>query len=310
MEGGVRASDSLEGFVGSQAEGQMESPYSDINLLLDRILQCNVSVENSRKVTVDELRMKPALFSVFCEIKERTSLNYNQQDMEDPPDPQLMRLDNMLIAEGVAGKNNQGISTTPEVTIQNSEYKAKLVQIRNMYHEELEKYDSGCQEFTTHVTNLLREQSRTRPITPREIEKMVKIIEKKFTTIQIQLKQSSCEAVMILRSRFLDARRNRRNHTKVSSEILNEYFYANLSNPYPTDEVKEELARQCGISMSQICNWFSNKRIRYKKNIVKAQEEANVYAARAACKAANQQQGSAPSPAPSWDGGAYPGGGY
>ena len=75
-------------------------------------------------------------------------------------------------------------------------------------------------------------------------------------------------------------------------------------------QVKEELARQCGISMSQICNWFSNKRIRYKKNIVKAQEEANVYAARAACKAANQQQGggSAPSPAPSWDGGAYPGG--
>ena len=107
-----------------------------------------------------------------------------------------------------------------------------------MYHEELEKYDSGCQEFTTHVTNLLREQSRTRPITPREIEKMVKVIEKKFTTIQIQLKQSSCEAVMILRSRFLDARRNRRNHTKVSSEILNEYFYANLSNPYPTDEVR------------------------------------------------------------------------
>ena len=77
---------------------------------------------------------------------------------------------------------------------------------------------------------------------------------------------------------------------------------------YLSCQVKEELARQCGISMSQICNWFSNKRIRYKKNIVKAQEEANVYAARAACKAANQQGGgSAPSPAPSWDGGAYPG---
>jgi len=308
MEGSARSPDSYEG-LGFQSEGTMENrPYSDINQLLDRILQCNVSVENSKKVTVDELRMKPALFSVFCEIKERTSLNHHHQDMEDPPDPQLMRLDNMLIAEGVVGKNNAVPS--PEVTIQNSEYKAKLVQIRTMYNEELEKYDSGCQEFTTHVTNLLREQSRTRPITPREIEKMVKVIEKKFTTIQIQLKQSSCEAVMTLRSRFLDARRNRRNHTKVSSEILNEYFYANLSNPYPTDEVKEELARQCGISMSQICNWFSNKRIRYKKNIVKAQEEANVYAARAACKAAaaNQHQpGSAPSPAPSWDGG-YPGG--
>jgi len=29
-------------------------------------------------------------------------------------------------------------------------------------------------------------------------------------------------------------------------------------------------------------NWFGNKRIRYKKNIAKAQEEANLYAARSA----------------------------
>ena len=37
--------------------------------------------------------------------------------------------------------------------------------------------------------------------------------------MQIQLKQSTCEAVMILRSRFLDARRKRRNHSKKSSEV-------------------------------------------------------------------------------------------
>ncbi|KAJ4427688.1 hypothetical protein ANN_25337 [Periplaneta americana] len=63
----------------------------------------------------------------------------------------------------------------------------------------------ACNEFTTHVMNLLREQSRTRPITPKEIERMVQIIHKKFSSIQMQLKQSTCEAVMILRSRFLDA---------------------------------------------------------------------------------------------------------
>ncbi len=34
-------------------------------------------------------------------------------------------------------------------------------------------------------------------------------------------------------------------------------------------------------------NWFGNKRIRYKKNIVKAQEEANMYAAKAAATAAS-----------------------
>lgn len=64
----------------------------------------------------------------------------------------------------------------------------------------------ACNEFTTHVMNLLREQSRTRPISPKEIERMVSIIHRKFSSIQMQLKQSTCEAVMILRSRFLDAR--------------------------------------------------------------------------------------------------------
>lgn len=64
----------------------------------------------------------------------------------------------------------------------------------------------ACSEFTDHVMNLLREQSRTRPVSPKEIEQMVAIIHKKFSTIQMQLKQSTCEAVMILRSRFLDAR--------------------------------------------------------------------------------------------------------
>lgn len=37
---------------------------------------------------------------------------------------------------------------------------------------------------------------------------MVSIIQKKFSGIQVQLKQSTCEAVMILRSRFLDARQD------------------------------------------------------------------------------------------------------
>lgn len=37
----------------------------------------------------------------------------------------------------------------------------------------------------------------------------------------------------------------------------------------------------------QVSNWFGNKRIRYKKNIGKFQEEANMYAARTAVNAAS-----------------------
>jgi pre-B-cell leukemia transcription factor 1 len=62
---------------------------------------------------------------------------------------------------------------------------------------------------------------------------------------------------MILRSRFLDARRKRRNFSKKSSEILNEYFYSNLANPYPSEEVKEELARKCGITVSQVGSFLN-----------------------------------------------------
>ena len=59
---------------------------------------------------------------------------------------------------------------------------------------------------------------------------------------------------MILRSRFLDARRKRRNFSKPASEVLNEYFYAHLSNPYPSEDVKEELAKRSNITVSQVNN--------------------------------------------------------
>uniref|UniRef100_A0A673CSU1 Uncharacterized protein n=1 Tax=Sphaeramia orbicularis TaxID=375764 RepID=A0A673CSU1_9TELE len=215
---------------------------------------------------------------------------------EDPPDAQLMRLDNMLLAEGVAGPEKGGgaavaaaaaaaAGSITDNSIEHSDYRAKLTQIRQIYHTELEKYEQACNEFTTHVMNLLREQSRTRPISPKEIERMVNIIHRKFSSIQMQLKQSTCEAVMILRSRFLDARRKRRNFSKQATEILNEYFYSHLSNPYPSEEAKEELAKKCSITVSQVSNWFGNKRIRYKKNIGKFQEEANLYAAKTAVTA-------------------------
>lgn len=227
---------------------------------------------------------------------------------EEPPDPQLVRLDNMLLAEGVAGPEKGGGAAaavsaatssggmSPDSSLEHSDYKSKLSQIRNIYHTELEKYEQACNEFTTHVMNLLREQSRTRPVSPREIERMVAIIHRKFSAIQTQLKQSTCEAVMILRSRFLDARRKRRNFSKQATEVLNEYFYSHLSNPYPSEEAKEELAKQCGITVSQVSNWFGNKRIRYKKNISKFQEEANIYAMKTALGATQQGEDSPHTP--------------
>uniref|UniRef100_A0A8C2SQQ5 PBX homeobox 4 n=2 Tax=Coturnix japonica TaxID=93934 RepID=A0A8C2SQQ5_COTJA len=277
------------------------APAHDTGDVLQQIMAItdqSLDEAQARKHALNCHRMKPALFSVLCEIKEKTVLSIRGIQEEDPPDAQLMRLDNMLLAEGVSGPEKRGrgapmaVAATPggcpnDNSIEHSDYRAKLSQIRQIYHSELEKYEQACSEFTTHVMNLLREQSRTRPISPKEIERMVSIIHRKFSSIQMQLKQSTCEAVMIFRSRFLDARRKRRNFNKQATEILNEYFYSHLSNPYPSEEAKEELAKKCSITVSQVSNWFGNKRIRYKKNIGKFQEEANLYAAKTAVDATN-----------------------
>ncbi|XP_071157423.1 pre-B-cell leukemia transcription factor 1-like isoform X18 [Mytilus edulis] len=283
---------------GDDPSDQRKQEIGDILQQIMTITDQSLDEAQARKHTLNCHRMKPALFSVLCEIKEKTVLSIRNSQEEEPPDPQLMRLDNMLIAEGVAGPEKGGGSSAaanataaasggqPDSAIEHSDYRAKLAQIRQIYHTELDKYEQACNEFTTHVVNLLREQSRTRPIAPKEIERMVGIIRKKFAAIEMQLKQSTCEAVMILRSRFLDARRKRRNFSKLATQVLNDYFNSHLSNPYPSEEAKEELARKCQITVSQVSNWFGNKRIRYKKNIGKAQEEANMYAAKTAAAAA------------------------
>uniref|UniRef100_A0A7N5JYS6 PBX homeobox 4 n=1 Tax=Ailuropoda melanoleuca TaxID=9646 RepID=A0A7N5JYS6_AILME len=270
-------------------------PCSIPDVLGERLKRTGLSSSRSacwsdRKHALNCHRMKPALFSVLCEIKEKTVLSIHGIQEEGPPNAQLMRLDNMLLAEGVSRPERRGRggsaaaanTATPggcpnDNSLEHSDYRAKLSQIRQIYHSELEKYEQACHEFTTHVTNLLREQSRMRPVSPKEIERMVGVIHGKFNAIQMQLKQSTCEAVMTLRSRFLDARRKRRNFSKQATEVLNEYFYSHLSNPYPSEEAKEELARRGGITVSQVSNWFGNKRIRYKKNMGKFQEEATIY---------------------------------
>lgn len=82
-----------------------------------------------------------------------TVLSIRGAQEEEPPDPQLMRLDNMLLAEGVAGPEKGGGSAAAAAaaaatggigadnSAEHSDYRAKLSQIRQIYHTELEKYE-------------------------------------------------------------------------------------------------------------------------------------------------------------------------
>ncbi|XP_020766172.2 pre-B-cell leukemia transcription factor 4 isoform X2 [Odocoileus virginianus] len=298
------------------------SSTGDVLQQIMAITDQSLDEAQARKHALNCHRMKPALFSVLCEIKEKTVSSIRGIQEEGPPDAQLLRLDNMLLAEGVSRPKKQGRGAAAAASaaapggrpsdrgLEHSGYRAKLSQIRQLYHSELEKYEQACREFTRHVTSLLQEQSRVRPVSPMEIAHMVGVIHSKFNSIQMQLKQSTCEAVMTLRARFLDARRKRQNFSKQATEVLNEYFYSHLSNPYPSEEAKEELARRGGISVSQVSNWFGNKRIRYKKNMRKFQEEATIYTAKTAVDATEVRgpgcQASCPSISHSSSSGPFP----
>ena len=81
-----------------------------------------------------------------------SAINIRNLSDEEPPDSQLMRLDNMLLAEGIAGPERLGsssssaanasaaVSLNDESALEHGDYRAKLTQIRQLYHSELEKY--------------------------------------------------------------------------------------------------------------------------------------------------------------------------
>ena len=53
--------------------------------------------------------------------------------------------------------------------------------------------------------------------------------------------------------------------------ILNEWFNENILFPYPTKEIKEQLADKTNLTVQQVTFWMSNKRkqMKYEKKTKK-----------------------------------------
>ena len=296
---GVSLNSDVNNYYTNYPENTMN--ITSIQLLLDELLNvaANKHLPKFEDVQIAKERLKcqrmsSPLFSVLSDLKEKTiTLNdliprnveeniHNLKTskyakvskMRDSQhcQNQIIRLDNMLEAEGII-KKSENISyedtNLGNVTENSDDYQSKLNQIREIYCQEEVKINQELNIFPLHVSNILQQQSELRPITQSEIEFMQKIVFRKYSMLHIHLKQKTCEATMILRTKCLDARRRRRNFSKKASDILNEFFFANVRHPYPSEEDKQELAKKCGITVSQVCNWFGNKRIRYKKSEIR-----------------------------------------
>ncbi|KAG7116063.1 Homeobox protein BEL1 like [Verticillium longisporum] len=51
------------------------------------------------------------------------------------------------------------------------------------------------------------------------------------------------------------------------NRALRAWFAAHLDHPYPSDDVKDALAQQSGLSKSQVVNWFTNARRRHRLSL-------------------------------------------
>ncbi|KAL9649038.1 hypothetical protein ABK040_008415 [Willaertia magna] len=66
----------------------------------------------------------------------------------------------------------------------------------------------------------------------------------------------------------LNLAKKKKNFPKHATDVLNMWFFQHLHDPYPSDQEKQLLSQQTGLSLSQVNNWFGNKRMRYKRKML------------------------------------------
>ena len=189
-----------------------------------------VQTETSLKTSLLQHPLRHTLYDVLGDIKAKSTIHhahtcndYLMNEYSAPVDAQMMRLDNMLAAEGITTTSRNpdanavavhaisAVATTAAAddsssfadsnAVEHADYQLKLAEIRRSYTEQYEKYANICKDFTKNVSDRLLEQSKVRPISQHERTRLLRAIERKFLAIPMQLKQNVCEAVMMERSK-------------------------------------------------------------------------------------------------------------
>lgn len=173
--------------------------------------------------------------------------------------------------EGFCKSQGINLHSTPKTT-KGEEFIEKVKKMQEAYEVELSQLNLVADKYASHVMALLKIQNATRPITEKEQAMKLAVVQERFNYLRTQLRQSVCNAIVLLQKHYNQVKKKRRSLSKKATEVLNNWFFNHLNDPYPSDEEKMMLASLCGLTLNQVNNWFGNKRIRYKRKCL--EEEA------------------------------------
>jgi len=124
-----------------------------------------------------------------------------------------------------------------------------------------------CDRYTARLINILKDQAKSRYISQEEIDIKVKLVQFKFENVRATMRATVCAEVKraVARYGYRPKKHQKKCFQRKVTRILNSWFCDHLTNPYPTDAEKQALSQLCGLSLTQICNWFANKRIRHMR---------------------------------------------
>ena len=57
--------------------------------------------------------------------------------------------------------------------------------------------------------------------------------------------------------------KRRKNLPRKAKQVMMSWLNKNLKKPHPTELEKKKMAKEAGVSIEQVCNWFVNARVRY-----------------------------------------------
>jgi hypothetical protein len=159
---------------------------------------------------------------------------------------------------------------------------------------EINRWDKASQPIRDRIEQLSTQHNSNQPfLLLQRIEKAVAdgrmaILQQYELQVRGRANQQQLPHINKLRSLydsqcdFSPANDEKKLHRKVPSggftvdsvELLNHWFESNIDDPYPSSDVKQDLADTCGLSYDQVQHWFINARMRRWRPLLRQQAKA------------------------------------